>query len=348
MRKTPHILLLTLMGLLSQTDVLADSYELGQGWHVGNYLVAGYTNVEMVKRFGRPANLSVDDLSMYVGGRLSQWVNPFTELELSGVTVYQQGGGNSSGDFIVERFYNDVMLGEHDIFRVGNILAPVGDWNMGHAAPLMPTVTRPYTSTVGFGAYSSGVAWKHESENGTSPDINLYWQPNNEWFHRPASQTVRSFHNLSGGHINHSFSLKERVGASFQQGHVIESGETFALVGLNVTKSLGKFIVMSEAISSRFSGKVRTGASPRLHDDETGLFVLADYPLNSEWHGIVEEEYYQDHTVLKSSRSSVLAVNYKPLYVPVVWKLEYIHQAGVSASIAPIHTGLKGSFSFFF
>jgi len=32
----------------------------------------------------------------------------------------------------------------------------------------------------------------------------------------------------------------------------------------------------------------------------------------------------------------------------MVWKLEYIHQTGESASFAPIHTGLKAAFSLLF
>jgi hypothetical protein len=42
-----------------------------------------------------------------------------------------------------------------------------------------------------------------------------------------------------------------------------------------------------------------------------------------------------------------MTVAYRPS-VPMVWKLEYIHQAGESASIAPIKTGWKAAFSVMF
>jgi hypothetical protein len=283
----------------------------------------------------------MDDLSLFVGGRINQWVNPFTEVELSKHTLIQQGGGAVHGDVIIERFYNESAITEHDELRVGKILTPLGDWNLVHAAPLIPTITRPYSTARGFDAYLSGINWKHTSDS-DAPDVQLYFQPDNELFKRPESQTTRNFHKVFGGHINVPLGFVDKVGVSFQHGELIESGEMFTLYGFNANKSLGKLKLESEAITAHFSG-----AAPRAHDKESGIFALADYAITTRWHGILEGEYYQDHMVGMPSRSTMLAVAYKPS-APMVWKLEYIHQAGVSASIAPVHTGLKASFSFLF
>lgn len=330
-------------GCLVSPTVHAEDYQLGQGWQYGNASISGYTNIEVVDRFGSPARLDLDDLSLFASGRINQWVNPFTEIELSGQTLARQGGGAANGDLIVERFYNEVKFSEHDTLRVGKMLTPLGDWNSVHAAPLIPIITRPYTANLGFNAYMSGLNWVHDSISDAMPDVQLYWQPDNEWFKRPVTQTKRNFHNVIGGHINKSFSMKDKFGASFQHGQLIETDEMFTLFGLDASQSFGRLTLQSEAISAKFSG-----AAARAHDAESGMFVLADYAINPQWHGIVEGEYYQDHAKAPSSRSTLLAVNYKPGSVPVVWKLEYIHQAGMPASIATIRTGLKGSLSFFF
>lgn len=336
-------LVLFQLGLLTSCIANADDYQLGQGLQVGNYSLSGYTNLEVIDRFGSPSRLDVDDLSLFASGRVNQWVNPFTELELASHTLIRQGGGAVEGDFIVERFYNDVKLSESDILRVGKILTPLGEWNVVHAAPLVPIITRPYAAIRGFDAYLSGINWMHNSADGAMPDVQLYWQPDNEWFKRPVTQTIRNFHNVIGGHINKSMGMKDKFGASFQHGQLIETGEMFTLFGLDASQSFGKLTLQSEAITAKFSG-----TAARAHDAESGLFALADYAITPQWHGIVEGEYYQDHTKTPSSRSTMLAVNYKPSSVPVVWKLEYIHQAGAPASIATILTGLKGSLSFFF
>jgi hypothetical protein len=141
--------------------------------------------------------------------------------------------------------------------------------------------------------------------------------------------------------------LIDKIGASFQHGQLIETGETFTLYGFNANKSFGKLRLETEAITSRFSGEILPGAAPRIHDSESGIFGLADYAFTPQWHGIMEGEYYQDHTVSMPSRSTLVAVAYRPI-VPMVWKLEYIHQAGASTPIATIGTGWKAAFSLLF
>ena len=217
-------LALSLSWLIFSPISHAEGYELGQGWHAGNYYLSGYTNIEVIDRFDAPTKLELDDLSLFAGGHINQWVNPFTEVELSGHTLIRQGGGRENGDVIVERFYNDALLSEHNTLRLGKMLTPLGDWNLVHAAPLIPIITRPYTTARGFHAYASGVSWLHDPEDGMTPDMQLYWQPGDEWFKRPASQALRNFHNVLGGHLNMPLGLVDKIGASFQHGQLIETG----------------------------------------------------------------------------------------------------------------------------
>lgn len=339
-------LVLIQLGLIFSPLSQAVEYELGQGWQTGHYHLSGYANIEVINRFGIPSRLDLDDLSLFAAGRINRWINPFTEVELSKHTLIRQGGGATQGDFIVERFYNDLLFSEHETLRIGKILTPLGDWNLVHAAPLIPIITRPYTTARGFAAYVSGVNWMHDPENGVSPDLQLYVQPDNEWFKRPVNQTIRNFHNVIGGHVNLPLGLVDKVGLSFQHGELIETGEAYILFGANGHQSFGKLKLESEAIISRFSGTVAPGTT-RYHDSESGIFVLADYSLTPKLHGILEAERYQDHTVNTPSRSVLAALAYRP-NAAMVWKLEYIHQAGAAASIAPITTGLKAAFSLLF
>lgn len=325
----------------------AEPYELGQGLHAGDYYLSGYTNIEVVDRFDAPSRLDVDDLSLFAGGHVNQWVNPLMEVELAKHTVIQQGGGAVQGDIIVERFYDDALLSEYDTLRIGKMLTPLGDWNLVHAAPLVPIITRPYTTALGFDAYTSGINWMHDPEAGAAPDIQLYGELGNELFKRPARQAPRNFRNTLGGHINIPLGLMDKLGFSFQHSQLVESGEIFTLYGVNANQSLGRIKLESEALTAHFSGAVLPGAMPRLHDTEAGIYALADYALTSKWHGILEGEYYQDHTVSQPSRSTSVNLTYRPS-PPMAWKLEYIHQAGMSASFAPIHTGLKASFTTLF
>jgi hypothetical protein len=347
MRHTLLPLVLLQILLISASVCRAEGYVLGQGWPVGNYLFSGYANIELVDRFNSPAQLDLDDLSLFASGRVNKWFNPFLEAELSKYTLIKQGGGSIQGDFVVERFYDDVIISDHDVLRIGKILTPLGDWNLVHAAPLIPIITRPYTTARGFLAYSSGLSWLHDPESYVKPNWQLYWQPDTELLKRPASVAPRSFRNVYGAHFNIPFGLLDKFGASLQHGKYIETGETFTLVGINAHKTLGNVKLESEAITAKFTGAVLPGAVPRVHDDELGIFGLADYAVTPKWHTILEGEYYQDHLVTQPSRNVLAAVAYKPSE-PMVWKLEYIHQAGVPASFATIRTGWKASFSTLF
>jgi hypothetical protein len=347
MRHTLLPLGLFLFWMMFSPVCQAEGYELGQGLHVGDFLLSGYVNIELVDRFDAPTKLEMDDLSLFASGRINQWANPFLEAELSKYALIQQGGGSGGGDFVIERIYNDSIVSERGTLRIGQMLTPLGDWNLVHAAPLIPIITRPFTTARGFEAYASGVSWLHDPMINSSPNWQLYWQPDTEWLKRPASQAPRSFHDVYGGQISLPLGLLDKIGACFQHGQLIETGETFTLYGINATKTFGKLQLVSEAITANFSGTVLPGAFPRVHDNESGIFGLADYAVTPNWHGILEGEYYQDHSVSEPSRNTLVAVAYKPS-VPVVWKLEYIHQAGVTASFATISTGWKASFSTLF
>jgi hypothetical protein len=346
MRYTLLLSLLFQFGLIFSSSIRAEGYELGQGWHREKFYLSGYANLEIVDRFDRPTRLDLDDLSLFAGGKINQWANPFMETELSKHTLIQQGGGAVNGDVIVERFYNDSIFSEQDSLRVGKLLTPLGDWNLVHAAPLVPLITRPYSAAMGFDAYTSGVSWMHNFGDAETADAQLYWEPGKELFKRPTSQTVRNFNNVSGGHISIPMGLIDKVGVSFQSGQLVETGETYTLYGFNFNKTFDKLNLESEAISAHFFGTVLPGAN-RFHANESGIFGLADYSVTSQWHGILEGEYYQDHLTDPPSRSTSISIAYK-LNSPMIWKLEYIHQAGVSASFAPIHTGFKTSLSTLF
>ncbi|MDX8378669.1 MAG: hypothetical protein R8K48_01275 [Gallionella sp.] len=344
MRYTLPLLFFVLFGF---TASQAEGYELGQGWHSGDFYVSGYANVDIVDRFDAPTKFKVDDLSLFAGGHVNQWANPFMEIELTNHTLIQQGGGAVHGDIVVERLYNDALLSEHNTLRVGKMLTPVGDWNMIHAAPLVPLITRPYTTALGFDVYTTGFSIIHDSGIRGVPDIQLYGDLGAALFARPARVALRSFRHVFGGHINMPFGLIDKVGVSFQSGQYIETGEKFTLYGVNANQSFGKLSLQSAAITARFSGTILTGAASRLHNSESGIYALADYAITTSWHAILEGEYYQDHTVRLPSRSTSVTLSFRPS-APTVWKLEYTHQAGVSASFAPIHTGLKLAFSTLF
>lgn len=342
---------LVFSGLCQADDKRAEeqppAYVFGQGLRFGDYYLSGYTNIQFEDPFGQPAKFALEDLSLFMGGRINRWFNPFTEIELVKHTLIKQGGNPGHGNVVVERLYNDVLLSDRDTFRIGKMLTPLGDWNTVFASPLVPTITRPNTTALGFETNESGINWMRDPLDGESLDFQLYWQPDYEWFERLPRETLRHFQNVFGGHINKPLGLIDKMGASFQHGELIETGEEYTLYGVNIMRSFGNLMLESEAITSRFYGKELPWAPLRLHDHESGIFGLADYSITQKWHAVLEWEYYQDHLVAMPSRNKLIGLDFKPTPY-IIWKLEYVHQEGTPTSFSPIRTGLNCSFSALF
>ena len=317
-----------LLSLLVQAPAHAEmDYQLGQGMSYGDFIFSGYANVVLLAPHDGTTELSIDDLSLYVNGRINRWLNPFFEAELSSITLWQEGDAtSSSGKFVPERFYNDTHLNDTDTLRLGKILSPVGDWNSIHAAPLVPTVTRPLTTYRGFSEYTNGISWLHETPWGDGAQWQFYW-PGKEWLPRPDTVAPRHFRDVLGAHVNWQLGLVDMVGLSFQHGEMSTTSEDYSLFGINGRKTLGPLVLEGEAITSQWSG-----SAPRAHDTEWGAYALADYAVTPQWHGIVEAEHYQDHQISDASKNILVGLAYKP-EPAIVWKLEYVNQSGVSTDI---------------
>lgn len=315
-------------GLLLAGAAQAAGYQLGQGLQVGDFLLSGYGNFVAEAPHGQPARLMADDLSLYVNGSVNRWLNPFLEAEITGATVAHEGGApNSAGRLVLERFYDDAHLAGGNTLRIGKILSPVGDWNLIHAAPLVPTLNRPLTTFRGFSEYATGISWLRESTAPGVPDLQAYWQPNRELGDRPDSIVPRHYRRVSGAHANWNFGLMDNAGLSFQQGKQLVTEQRFSLWGANARKTLGKLTLSGEAITSRWSNEPAGGRSR-----EWGAFIVADYQFTPHWHGIYEREVYQPHGTAATSRNNLFGVAYKP-NPAVVWKLEYVQQQDRSIEI---------------
>jgi hypothetical protein len=334
-------LIFAIVFLSAWTAPRAADYQVGQGLPVGDFLFSGYLNVEALVPQSDVNMLTLDDVSLFFAGRVNRWFNPFVEVEISSVTLAQQGGGpKESGHFVRERAYDDMLITDADTLRIGKILAPVGDWNLIHAAPLVPTTTQPLTAKEGFSNYSSGLSWLHVAPESLLPDWQIYLQPGQEWLIHPVAVTPRQYRNVYGAHLNWNTNLFDKAGLSVQHGTLVSTDESYTLFGGNIRRTFGKWVLLSEATTSQWSG----GNAPRFHDTEQGLFVLADYTIAPSWHGIAEWEHFQDHQKVVPSRNILVGAAYTPRPA-IVWKVEYVDQMGVSHDIP---TGWQASFSVLF
>lgn len=321
----------------------AGQYHLGQGYTAGALNVAGYANVLAGAPRGEAARLTLDDLSLFVTGRVNRYVHPFFEAELTEGAIWREAGawfGAPRPRLVLERLYNDSELGGGFSVRLGKMLTPVGEWNTIHAAPLVATINQPMTTYRGFNEYTSGVALNYDVADGDAPELQLYWQPRGELLPKPRALVTRRYDDAAGVHASWSTGLNDKVGVSLQRAHVAGVDEAQTLLGLNLRKTREPFELEAEAIYVHLGG-----ANPaRVRGHEWGAYALGAYAPTGQLSLMLRHERFADRASARVSANTLLGLSYRP-DAARVWKLEYIRAGGAALDVK---TGLAASFAVLF
>jgi hypothetical protein len=317
----------------------AEPYHLGTGYGIGDFNIAGYSNiVANLPKSPYRRGVAIDDLSLFVTGHVNSYLNPLIEAELSGIDLFHSGGpGGDGGPYaMVERFYDDVALSDSLTLRLGKMLTPVGEWNLIHAAPLELTTTRPIVTTQAFGDYTSGLSVLFSGADGPIPEAQVYWQPDGDIAPQPSEVIGRHYRNVEGLHLNWPLGLTDKAGASFQHARIVGEDATQYLSGLNGKISWGRASLNSEATYAW------------IHDDKTGIgqtewggYVLGAYALTPELSAQAWYEEFQHWRVSGRARDVLFGLSYKPR-PPIVWKAEWVQNFG---DVTDTPTGFYASFS---
>jgi hypothetical protein len=318
------------------------TYQLGHGLDVGPFNFAGYSNVVANLPTRGSTSLAIDDLSLFVTGHLGRFFNPFTEAELTRFDLVRSGPARregADGNFVLERLYNDSHMSETLTLRLGKMLAPVGEWNVIHAAPLVPTTVRPAVTFRDFSEYATGLSILYSDPYARSPDVQVYWQPSAELSERPSSLTVHRYRSVEGAHVSFPLGLLDKVGISFQQSKDIE-GTNQSLFGIDFHYTLGKLTLQGEGTFS----DIARPAALHVRDTEWGAYTAASYALSEKWSVNAWYEGFADRAVSSTAHDVLLGIAYRPR-PPIVIKLEYLQNIG-GQPVNP--TGLFASWAMLF
>jgi hypothetical protein len=285
--------------------------------------LAGYSNLLFEAPHNGSDALVLEGLSLFVSAHVNRYLNPFVEAELEGVTLAAEPGGRSSGTTSVERLYNDFELTPSASMRVGKMLAPVGEWNLIHAAPLVWTVTRPLSTYYAFPAFVSGALL--DIHHGADADwgAQIYFQPGRTALAREDELTPRQYSNVAGVDIRYTGDVLNRIGLSLQTASVRGSGGHQALCSLYGGFSTGSVMWDFQVDVA----DIRGGTAGRVHDREGGGFVQAVYPLTSRWFVVGQGELFQARDSAARARHWALGAVYRPRPA-ISWKLEYLDARG--------------------
>ena len=226
----PKVILSCLSCFALSMSVMAEENNIDHlDFTYSDWDVSGYIKVlANIPTDGRDAEVELDDLSIYISGNVNQWLNPFVEAEYFSGTIWQKEGDKNftDGEFIFERLYNDFKLSDKSRIRVGKFLAPVGYWNLIHAAPLVWTINRPASSTYSYSNYVTGIEYGYVLNDFSGSRFDLYAQFGDEFDPKPLSKHPRQYDKLIGGSWTLSDNLDSRSSIDFQYAEVKDSKTT--------------------------------------------------------------------------------------------------------------------------
>jgi len=224
---TALILSSYLFSLNVKSDENTEYYSQADELTLSNWEVSSYIKVLAdIPTDDRSSEVELDDLSLFISGNLNKWFNPFVEAEYFSGTLWQKQGDNkfTDGEFIFERLYNDFMLTSATKIRVGKFLAPVGYWNLIHAAPLVWTINRPASSTYSYSNYITGIEYGYEFDAYTGSRLDLYAQLTNEFNPKPLTKHPREYDKVYGISWTIDDNIDSRTSLDFQYAKVKDSG----------------------------------------------------------------------------------------------------------------------------
>ncbi|TWB34537.1 hypothetical protein [Nitrospirillum pindoramense] len=261
-----------------------DSYVLGQGFNVGPVNFAGYSSVVLAAPDQGRKTFSLEDLSLYASAHVGALFNPFMEAELTGLNLVPWGKDGGEGDggkgyLVLERLYNDIQLPDGFTVRFGKMLAPVGDWNQIHAAPLVMSTIRPAATYRGSSQYATGLSVLYSDPQARWPDVQVYWQPMDEFSARPDSIVDDHYRLVEGLHVSFPLALLDKVGFSIQR-TIDRQGVEQHLFGTDFRYTMDQWSLQGEWVVSTLS------QPPSLHstrDLEWSGYVAPSYALNDRW-----------------------------------------------------------------
>lgn len=294
-------------------------YVLGDGFSYGDLYISGYSKLAWEAPNNQPQELVLDDLSLFASASLNQYINPFIEAEITKAQLWQEGNGADIryARGALERLYNDVHLTEALNLRLGKSLAPVGEWNRIHAAPLVWTTTRPITTQFSFAESVSGINLQYTQQDNTAYQV--YYQPGREWVSKQREiNRPFQFKDVFGVSVDKYFGLDGKVGVGAQHATITGTEDRQWVFSIDGQWKLPQLDLEFQTTYTDVDFKLPTTNTRK----EWGGYVQAVWHVNERWHAVIRPEHFRSR--YGQSQSSLL---YGMVYQPIPelsLKLEYV------------------------
>lgn len=301
-----------------------------------NWDVSGYVKlIADLPENSANAKLELDDLSIYVSSNINRWINPFVEAEYFGKTIWnKQNFNKNKGKFIFERLYNDFIVNKNDRIRLGKFLAPIGYWNLIHAAPLVWTVNRPLTSTYSYSNYITGLEYGHSIDTFDGSRLDVYVQLGDEFNAKPLTEHPRRYSKIIGASWTLTDNLDTRSSIDFQYAKVKSNGSKRTTVSFHRVWYLQSWDIDTQLIYTNISNTKPIDFSlGNVHERDGwdgGGYLQARYRLSNHLNIYGRTEFFHIAQQQQGGQNFILGARYKMYHWGNI-NVEYKTGTGVNA-----------------
>lgn len=292
-----------------------DSYQLGRGQPVTDWLtLGGYFSTEY-KTTNDANTFLLDDLALLLYGETSSGFSYLLELESVEPYVADFDADTTDTNFppTIERLYVDYRFSDQLSIRVGKQITPIGYWNLQPINVLRETTSNPLYSKEVFPKFLTGVDVHGYAPFDSKLSYHVYVQTGHDMDENNINIRIDSHRGLAlaralpgGWHVGSSIGEFDRV-----------SGETTRYLQVNSRFDNYRFSFITEGAAT-------------LNEDVTGKEHRSE-----SWYGQTEFRFTPQHALigrieyqhdrmagLPATRIGILGYSYRPAY-PVSLKFEH-------------------------
>ncbi len=277
-----------MIGVCQQAYAETNAPSALENFNLGGYFSAG-VNVHPEGK----TNGGIDELGLLLSWDNGSRFRFLSELDIDKPLAFNQ---NNSSDgisthfgvdrFYLERIYLDYNLSEKLNLRTGRFLTPAGRWNIGHAAPLVWTTTRPLsTSNRLFPEATNGVMLYGATPLANNAiEYNFYMGVlNDEYTDKKDTlyKDIKGAHIALSGKVNWGLSVLEYREDS-------PSSPAYRLLGLD-------FFAQHEGWE--FSGEVSQRYNHNYSDGGNGAYLQGVAPLGNQWFAVARIESFKSPAI---------------------------------------------------
>ncbi|RTZ61190.1 MAG: hypothetical protein DSZ32_02365 [Gammaproteobacteria bacterium] len=325
------LLLLTCWPRVSGADeffgALDTPYLQGRGFQFadGKLTLGGYTSFRYRNEKGEKPVFDFRDLSFLLNWRPAPDWRLFAEAEFGEIAVIKSGTiDDSAREFDLERSYAEYSASPNMRLRFGKSLTPIGYWNQIHAAPLVWSVTRPWSSTAPFARHTTGASINGVIHTDTV-DFDYVLYGDNSKFLDPdridasgeGGTGINPNNNFDNGAgfrlVANLFNRDLSIGLSLAHFKISGLEDRKDFVGLDAMWHLDDTELSAAALRRNSRGKEL---------DEWGAYIQIATPVAENLYVFARHERVKNSLPAISANVSNIGINYHPI-PPVALKLEY-------------------------